>query len=68
MNGEPIHAILDRLDGVRSVGRDKWVALCPAHDDRNRVGGQIETPSGYAIFPGMVQTRERLAEDCNLVH
>ncbi len=39
-----------------------------AHDDRNRVGGQIETPSGYAIFPGMVQTRERLAEDCNLVH
>lgn len=22
------------LNGIRSVGTDRWVALCPAHDDR----------------------------------
>ncbi len=27
-------ALLDRLDGVRKTGRDRWVARCPAHEDR----------------------------------
>lgn len=27
--------ILDRLDKVKSVGRDKWKACCPAHSDKS---------------------------------
>ena len=27
--------VRDRLDGVRPMGSGKWVALCPAHDDRH---------------------------------
>ncbi len=30
----PISTLLGRLDKVRSMGRDKWAACCPAHDDR----------------------------------
>ena len=26
--------ILDRLDGVRRTGPDRWLARCPAHDDK----------------------------------
>ena len=26
--------LLDRLDGVRSTGKGRWLARCPAHDDR----------------------------------
>ena len=26
---------LARLEGVRQTGRDKWIARCPAHDDRS---------------------------------
>ena len=29
-----IDLLLGRLDRVRSAGRDKWTAACPAHDDR----------------------------------
>lgn len=27
--------ILSRLSGVKNTGRDKWLALCPSHDDRS---------------------------------
>lgn len=27
--------ILDRLEGVRQTGPDRWLARCPAHDDKN---------------------------------
>ena len=27
-------ALLSRLDGVRRTGPDRWIARCPAHDDR----------------------------------
>ena len=27
--------ILDRLDGVRPTGDGRWIARCPAHDDRS---------------------------------
>lgn len=27
--------LLARFDGVRRAGRDRWVARCPAHDDRH---------------------------------
>ena len=26
-------ALLDRLDGVKRVGVDRWLARCPAHND-----------------------------------
>jgi len=29
-----VREVLARLDGVRQTGPDRWVALCPAHDDR----------------------------------
>ena len=28
-------ALLDRLDGVRRTGEGRWIARCPAHDDRH---------------------------------
>ena len=27
--------LLDRPEGVRSTGQGRWLARCPAHDDRN---------------------------------
>ena len=27
--------LLDRLDGVRAVGPGRWVARCPAHEDKS---------------------------------
>ncbi len=29
-----IDALLERLDGVRSTGAGRWIARCPAHEDR----------------------------------
>lgn len=29
-----VDALLDRLDGVRNLAADHWIARCPAHDDR----------------------------------
>lgn len=28
-------ALIDRLDFVKPAGRNKWLARCPAHDDRS---------------------------------
>ncbi len=28
-------ALLDRLESVRQTGPDRWIARCPAHQDRN---------------------------------
>lgn len=30
-----VDSILSRLDGVKKTGTDKWIAKCPAHDDRS---------------------------------
>ncbi len=30
----PVHRLLARLDGVRELGPGRWIARCPAHDDR----------------------------------
>jgi len=27
--------LLDRLDGVKRIGVDRWLARCPAHDDKH---------------------------------
>lgn len=29
-----VHTLLDRLDKVRQTGDSKWMARCPAHDDK----------------------------------
>jgi hypothetical protein len=30
----PVEKLLSRLDGVKGTGPDRWVAKCPAHEDR----------------------------------
>lgn len=30
----PIDSVLQHLENVKKTGPDKWIALCPAHDDR----------------------------------
>lgn len=31
----PIDVVLQRLDGVKANGSNKWVAICPAHNDKS---------------------------------
>lgn len=33
-SGSPIDRVLSRLERVKRTGPDRWVARCPAHDDR----------------------------------
>ena len=33
MTTDPVQNLLDRLEGVKPAGPDKWTARCPAHDD-----------------------------------
>ena len=42
-------AILNALDGVKSTGRDKWVALCPVHGDRSASMGVKECSDGTVL-------------------
>lgn len=30
-----VDVLLSRLSKVKQTGRDKWIACCPAHDDKN---------------------------------
>src|SRR5438046_846833 len=30
-----VDILLSRLDGVKRTGHEKWIAKCPAHDDRS---------------------------------
>ena len=34
LHDSPIDAVLHRLDRVKRTAPDKWIALCPAHEDR----------------------------------
>ncbi|EGV18773.1 hypothetical protein [Thiocapsa marina] len=34
-SGTRVHALLNRLEGVRAAGDGKWSARCPAHEDRS---------------------------------
>jgi hypothetical protein len=31
----PVDRLLEALDGVRAAGNEKWIARCPAHEDRS---------------------------------
>ena len=46
--------LVSQLEGVRSTGQDRWIARCPAHDDRSpslsirEVDDRILIAKGYA--------------------
>jgi hypothetical protein len=35
MTGSAVQRVLDRIVGYRSTGEGKWIARCPAHEDRS---------------------------------
>jgi hypothetical protein len=46
----PVTRLLDRLSGVRQTKPDRWVALCPAHDDRSPSLSITETTDGTTLI------------------
>lgn len=42
--------LLDRLDGVRANGPGRWVARCPAHEDRSPSLSIRETSDGTVLI------------------
>lgn len=46
----PVHALLDRLDGVRETGAGRWIARCPSHEDRNPSLGIRELDDGTVLI------------------
>jgi hypothetical protein len=42
--------LLDRLDGVKSNGAGRWLARCPAHDDRRPSLSIREMDSGMVLL------------------
>ena len=42
--------LLSRLSGVRSTGRDRWIAKCPAHDDRSPSMTVRQLPDGRTLM------------------
>lgn len=45
-----INNLLNRLDGVKSTGNGKWLAKCPAHEDRNASFGIKLTDEGSILL------------------
>jgi hypothetical protein len=43
-------ALLSRLSGVRRTGPDRWVARCPAHDDKSPSLSVREVPDGRTLL------------------
>lgn len=46
----PIEKLLPRLDGVKKTGPQKWVARCPAHEDRRPSLSIRETDDGTLLL------------------
>lgn len=46
----PVHQLLDRLDAVRETGAGRWIARCPAHDDRHPSLSVRETADGTVLL------------------
>lgn len=46
-----VTALIDRLDRVSAVGKDRWRAICPAHESRNRTQSLAirELPDGTCL-------------------
>ncbi len=45
-----VETVLSRLDKVRSTGRDKWIASCPAHADKSPSLAIKETSDGTVLL------------------
>lgn len=43
-------ALLSRLDGVKRTGPDRWIARCPAHDDRSPSLAMHELDDGRVLL------------------
>ena len=50
MTTTPVDQLLDRLDGVRRAGPGRWMAKCPAHDDRHPSLGIREGQDGRSLL------------------
>lgn len=46
----PADKLIGRLDGVKSTGPDRWIARCPAHDDRTPSLSIRETADGTLLL------------------
>lgn len=65
----PVERLLNRLEGVRATGRDRWLARCPAHDDRSPSLSIRETGDGTVLvhdFAGCSATDILAAVDLTL--
>ena len=45
-----VDALLSRLDGVKRTGAARWIARCPAHDDRHPSLSIRETDDGRVLL------------------
>jgi hypothetical protein len=45
----PVDRLLDRLERVKRTGPGRWLALCPAHDDKNPSLTIRETDDGTVL-------------------
>lgn len=50
LTARPVERVLARLQGVRETGPGRWLALCPAHDDRHPSLSVHETPEGKVLL------------------
>ncbi|MHB1609050.1 MAG: CHC2 zinc finger domain-containing protein, partial [Acidiferrobacter thiooxydans] len=50
MSARPVNIILPLLDKVAQLRDGSWMALCPAHDDRNASLHVTELADGRVIF------------------
>lgn len=46
----PINTLLERLNGVRRTGAGRWIARCPAHEDRHASLGARELEDGRVLL------------------
>lgn len=48
--GNALDALLGRLEKVKQTGRDRWMACCPAHQDRHPSLSIAETHDGTILI------------------
>ncbi|MBU2734071.1 hypothetical protein [Acidithiobacillus ferridurans] len=49
-NNSPVDAVLHRLDRAKRTAPDRWIARCPAHDDRRPSLSVRETEDGTVLL------------------
>lgn len=48
--GRPVDHLLERLEGAKRTGPDRWVARCPAHEDKRPSLSIRETGDGTILI------------------